>query len=84
MTHVLTRGEWGRIIANAWLDPTFAQELSKDPAKAAKNFLGLDPKSEVTVFEIPAKPGDLVDLQLEDVRSGRTTTMVIPYFCCSC
>jgi hypothetical protein len=84
MTHVITRGEWGRIIANAWLDATFAHELSRDPAKAVKNFLALDAKSEVIVFEIPAKPGDLVDSQLEDVRSGRTTGIVIPYFCCSC
>ena len=79
---VITRGEWGRIIATAWLDPTFAHELSTDPSKAVKSFLALDPDSEVIVFEIPAKPGDLADSQLEDVRSGRSTTMVIPFYCC--
>ena len=59
MNRVITRGEWGRIIATAWLDPTFAHELSTDPSKAVKSFLALDPDSEVIVFEIPAKPGDL-------------------------
>jgi len=84
MTRAVTTSEWGRIVANAWLDPSFAHQLSTDPSKAVKSFLSLDPKTEVLMFEIPPKPADLIDSQLEDIRSGRSEGTIIPYFSCSC
>lgn len=84
MSRVVTHGEWGRIVAHAWLDPAFAKELSTDPSKAVKSYLGLDPNSEIGVFEIPPRPGDIGDAQLEDVRSGRANLAATPAqpFCC--
>lgn len=82
MARQITASEWGRIIAHAWIDPTFEQALSTDPAKAAKSFLQLDPNSEVHVFEVPAKPADLSQPQLEDIRSGKTVgPYMAPYSC---
>jgi hypothetical protein len=82
MARQITPGEWGRIIAHAWMDPAFARELSADPAKAAKSFLGLAPNAEVSVFDIPPKPADLSHPQLEDIRSGKTATAFLaPYSC---
>jgi hypothetical protein len=82
MARQITASEWGRIIAHAWIDPTFGHALSTDPAKAAKSFLGLDPDTEVHVFEVPAKPADLSQPQLEDIRNGKTAgPYVAPYSC---
>jgi hypothetical protein len=82
MARKVTHSEWGRIIANAWIDPTFAHELSLDPGKAVKGFLGLDAKTEVSIFEVPAKPADLSQPQLEDIRSGKTATAFLPPYSC--
>ena len=82
MARHITSAEWGRIIANAWSDSAFAHELSVDPSKAAKSFLGLDPKTEVRVFEVPPKPSDLSQTQIEDIRSGKTIGAFIPAYCC--
>jgi hypothetical protein len=82
MARQITAGEWGRIIAHAWLDPNFANALSTDPAKAAKSFLQLDPSTEVNVFQVPAKPADLSQPQLEDIRNGKTASpYAAPYSC---
>jgi hypothetical protein len=82
MARQITHSEWGRIIAHAWMEPTFAHELSTDPARAARTFLGLDPKTEVNVFQIPPKPGDLSQSQIEDIRSGKTVSaFMAPYSC---
>jgi hypothetical protein len=82
MARKVTQGEWGRIIANAWLDPAFAQKLSTDPAAAVKDFLGLDAKSDLQVFEVPPKPADLTHAQLQDVKAGKAPGhMVAPYGC---
>jgi hypothetical protein len=82
MAREITHGEWGRIVAHAWLDPKFAHELSTDPAKAARGFLGLDPSAEVRVFEVPPKPADLSHGQIEDIRSGKAVgLMMAPYSC---
>jgi len=79
----ITHSEWGRIVAHAWLDPKFAHELSTDPAKAAKGFLGLDANTELHVFEVPPKPADLSQPQLEEIRSGKAMGLVAvaPYSC---
>ena len=82
MTHAVTQIEWGRIVAHAWLDPVFAHELSTDPSKAVKKFLALDPHSDVTVLEIPPKPGDLSNSQLADVASGKTSLVAFNKFSC--
>ena len=82
MARQITTGEWGRIVANAWIDPTFAKQLSADPANAAKSFLGLAPNTDVSVFEIPPKPADLSHAQLEDIRSGKTVSAFLPAFSC--
>lgn len=81
MAHRITPGEWGRILANAWIDPAFADKLSTDPASAAKSFLGLDPATEVR-FELPAKPADLSMSQLDDIRSGKTVSAYLPMYSC--
>jgi len=82
MARQITASEWGRLIAHAWIDPTFAHELSTDPAKAARSFLELDPNTEVHVFEVPARPADLSHPQLEDIRSGKTAgAFLAPYSC---
>jgi hypothetical protein len=82
MARQITAQEWGRIIANAWIDPTFSRELSTEPAKAIRSFLGLDPKTEVQVFEPPARPADLSQPQIEDIRNGKATSPFQPLFCC--
>jgi hypothetical protein len=82
MARQITASEWGRIIAHAWIDPTFADELSTDPAKAAKSFLGLDVNAQVRVFEVPAKPADLSQPQLEDIRSGNTPGPFVAAYSC--
>ena len=81
MAHQITASEWGRIVAHAWIDPGFAQELSADPAKAARSFLKLDPNSDVR-FQLPAKPADLSHPQIEDIRSGKTANSSLPPFSC--
>jgi hypothetical protein len=81
MAHRITPSEWGRIIANSWIDPAFADQLATDPALAAKKFLGLDPGSEVR-FELPSKPTDLSQAQLEDIRSGKTVSAFMPMYTC--
>jgi hypothetical protein len=82
MTRKITQSEWGRIIANAWIDPNFAHQLATDPGKAARSFLGLDPNTEVGVFEVPPKPADLSAGQLQDIRSGKmATAFLAPYSC---
>ncbi len=81
MARHVTPAEWGRIIAHAWIDPAFAHELSIDPAMAAKKFLGLDPHAEVRVFEVPARPSDLSQPQVEDIRDG-TTVAFMPLYSC--
>jgi hypothetical protein len=83
MARELTTAEWGRIIANAWLDPVFAQELTIDPGKAAKKFLGLPDHEDVRLLDIPPKPSDLTQPQLEDIRDGKARgTIAIPLFSC--
>ena len=81
MARHITPNEWGRMIANAWIDPAYAEELSADPVKAARRFLKLDPHSDVR-FEIPAKPADLSLPQLEDIRSGKTVNASLARFSC--
>jgi hypothetical protein len=82
MARRVTQSEWGRITAHAWLDAAFAKQLSTDPAAAVKGFLGLDPSSEVEVFEVPPKPADLSKPQLEDIRSGKAAGILVPPYCC--
>ncbi len=82
MAREVTQSEWGRIIAHAWIDTTFAHELSTDPAKAARSFLKLDPNAEVHVFDIPAKPADLSHGQIEDIRSGKAVGLMVKPYCC--
>ena len=83
MSRQVTHSEWGRIVAHAWLDPAFAQKLSTDPAAAVKGFLGVDPSSEVHVLDVPPKPADLTQPQLEDIRDGKARgTIAIPLFSC--
>ena len=82
MARELTTAEWGRIVANAWLDPVFAQELTIDPAKAAKKFLGLPAHEDVRLLDIPPKPADLTQPQLEDIRSGKSAGVLIAPFSC--
>jgi hypothetical protein len=83
MARDVTTAEWGRIIANAWLDPAFAHALTTDPAKAAKSFLGLTAHEELNLFEVPAKPADLSKPQLEEIRDGKAKGVIaIPAFSC--
>jgi hypothetical protein len=85
MARPITMSEWGRIIANAWIDSAFAQELSTDPAEAARSFLKLDAETEILVFEIPPKPADLSNQQIEEIRNGRVDSFHLPgsvFFSC--
>ncbi len=82
MAREITPKEWGRIIANAWIDPAFSAELSTNPAKAVRSFLGLDAGTEVHVVEVPARPADLTQPQLEDIRSGKAPSPYRPNFSC--
>jgi len=82
MARHVTPSEWGRIIAHAWIDSSFAHDLSTDPAKAVTSFLGIDPKTPIRVLEIPAKPADLSHAQLEDIRSGKTASAFLPMYSC--
>jgi hypothetical protein len=82
MSRQVTQSEWGRIVAHAWLDPAFAQKLSTDPAAAVKGFLGVDPSSEVHVLDVPPRPADLTQPQLEDIRSGKSAGVLIAPFSC--
>jgi hypothetical protein len=79
----ITQSEWGRIIAHAWLDPKFADQLSKEPAMAVRNFLKLDADAVVHVFEVPPMPGDLTKAQLSDISSGKADRLIMhPFFSC--
>ena len=83
MARNITTAEWGQVVANAWLDPAFAQALTTDPAKAVKSFLKLPPHEEVHLLDLPAKPADLSAPQLEDIRDGKARgAIAIPNFCC--
>ncbi len=82
MARQITPGEWGRVFAHAWIDPKFSHELSTDPARAVKSFLAIDPKTEVQLLQIPPKPADLTQPQLEDIRSGKTVSAFLAPFSC--
>jgi hypothetical protein len=82
MARQISPNEWGRLIANAWLDEKFAHELSTKPAETAKKFLGLDPHAEVHLFDIPPKPGDLSNDQIEEIRNGRLEHVIRPPYSC--
>ena len=85
MARPITMSEWGQIIANAWLDPAFAQKLSTDPAEAARSFLKLAPGTEILVFEIPPQPADFSNQQIEEIRNGKVDGFRLPgsvFFSC--
>jgi hypothetical protein len=79
---ILSPIEWGKIVANAWIDPNFADQLTTEPAAAIRGFLNLDPSAEVQIWEIPPKPADLSRQQIEDIRDGRAASAIVPMFSC--
>lgn len=67
---VVTVKDWGRLIANAWLDPNFAEQLRTDPTKAAKQFFDIPEGDYAHVLPIPERPKDMADEAIERMRSG--------------
>jgi hypothetical protein len=79
---ILTPVEWGKIVANAWIDPNFGDKLTTEPAEAIRSFLKLDADAEVQIWEIPPKPADLSRQQIEDIRDGKAASAIVPMFSC--
>lgn len=78
----LSAVQWSRIAALTWLDPSFKDELLKDPAEAIRARF---PDFEFDrVIKIPERPDDLDDEQLDAIARGEQEAIVIPYYtpCC--
>ncbi len=61
--------DWGRIMAKAWRDPDFKKRVEADPTTTIREFLGEKYKG-VNIFNIPPKPADVDEGQLEDIENG--------------
>lgn len=69
----LTSKHWGRIMAKAWRDPVFKQQIEEDPTKAVRQFISGDLKEnpdDYIIFHMPAKPDDMTDADVSAVATG--------------
>ena len=78
----VTGSEWGQIIAHAWTNKAFATQLQRNPARAVKEFLNIDDDLKVIIFQLPPRPQDLTDEQLEAVSSGKEVAYLCPQYSC--
>ena len=78
----VTGHEWGQIIAHAWQNGPFANLLETDPTKAVKKFLKLDQDVDVIVFQLPPRPQDLTDVQLDAIIKGDDSAYLCPQYSC--
>lgn len=65
----LSKADWGRIFAKAWLDPAFKAAFEADPRAAIAKYadeLDIDPKADF----VPAAPDGVTEAQLKDMLSG--------------
>jgi hypothetical protein len=77
---------WGKIYAQAWLDPAFHEQLETDPTAAVRAFCrdhGISLEG-VRIVRITSRPGDLTDTQLTDVVKGGPGIYVLPIADFSC
>lgn len=73
-----TNKEWSQLIAKAWLDEDFKKLLETDPA-AALNQCGI--MSDETMIEVPARPEDLSDEQLNAFLKGEGGDLTVNNCC---
>jgi hypothetical protein len=66
--------DWGRILAKAWSDPDFKRRIEADPTTTIRQFLSGLPNGNtyegINIFNIPPKPSELNDDQLDDIVNG--------------
>ena len=65
----LTPHDWARVFAHAWLDKDFKTALETNPLEAINGHSALT-DLHGKIVHIPARPVDMTDGQLEQVRDG--------------
>ena len=67
----LTPAQFGQIMARAWLDADFREELESDPTSTIKGFALSELGIEVSkLFQVPYAPDDLDRDSLEAIITG--------------
>lgn len=59
----LTVEQWGKLLAKAWRDPKFEDQVKRDPSNTIRNFakkeLGIDDLD--FVMTLPPRPSDIME-----------------------
>lgn len=60
--------QWGKLVAEAWMNPQFNADLKRDPSAAVRQFaaqhFGVELDGEIGAFELPELPPGMAGEQL--------------------
>jgi hypothetical protein len=68
----LSKADWGRIFAKAWLDPEFKTAFEADPRAAIARYAD-DLDIDAAADFIPPAPDGVTEQALKDMLAGDTT-----------